>query len=72
MGKQKLTEEKVELIKFLLTDTRLTQKQVGLFIGTSRENITKINLGLRWSEIKTPDYNRGKLLFYKSLNYELL
>lgn len=71
MGKQKLTAEKVELIKFLLKDTRLTQQQVGMFIGTSRENITKIKLGLRWSEIKTPDYNRGKFLFYKSLNYEL-
>lgn len=71
MGKQKLTNEKVELIKHLLDTKAFYQKEIAEYFGVKRPTITKINLKQRWAEIDTPDEIRGKYLWYKLLNKKL-
>ena len=71
MGKQKLTTEKVELIKHLLNEKQHTHQGISEIFYISRQAITKINNNQRWSEVDKPDYNRGEYLYYKLLNNEL-
>lgn len=71
MGKQKLTSVQVELIKYLLKENTYKHGSIGEMFNISREAVTGINLGYRWSEVRTPDDVRGKLLYYKLLNNEL-
>lgn len=71
MGKQKLNEEKVELIKHLLSTGIYKHYEIASYFGVSRPNIHKIKYELRWKEIPTPDDIRGKYLWYKLLNGKL-
>lgn len=68
MGKQKLTDEKVELIKHLIQTGIFTQDEIASYFGVQRPAVTKIKKGTRWSEVETPDEIRGKYLWYKLLN----
>ena len=68
MGKQKLTNEQVELIKHLIQTKIFTQTEVASYFGVQRSAVTKIKKGIRWSEVETPDEIRGKYLWYKLLN----
>lgn len=71
MGKQKLTNEKVELIKHLIQTNIFTQTEVASYFGVQRSAVTKIKKGIRWSEVETPDEIRGKYLWYKLLNNKI-
>lgn len=71
MGKQKLTDERVELIKFLLTSKAFSQGEIADYFGVKRPCITKIKAGQRWTEITTPDEMRGKYLWYKLMNKKM-
>lgn len=68
MGKQKLTHERAELVKYLLEDKGVKQRIIADLVGVQRPAITKIKLGHRWGEVEKPDNNRGEYLFYKLLN----
>jgi DNA invertase Pin-like site-specific DNA recombinase len=71
MGKQKLNEEKVELIKHLLSTKIYKQFEIASYFGISRPNVHKIKTEQRWKEVPTPDDIRGKYLWYKLLNGKL-
>jgi transcriptional regulator with XRE-family HTH domain len=71
MGKQKLTNEQVELIKHLIQTKIFTQTEVASYFGVQRSAVTKIKKGIRWSEVETPDEIRGKYLWYKLLNNKI-
>jgi len=71
MGKQKLNDEKVELIKHLLSTGIYKHHEIAGYFETSRPNIHKINKEHRWKEVPTPDEIRGKYLWYKLLNGKL-
>lgn len=59
----KLTEEKAQIIKQLLSTGEYTHQEIANFFGVSRGLITKINLGKRWNdeqrsfEMRTPRSN---------------
>lgn len=63
-GKSKLTEAQVIEIKELLTNTNLSQKEIGKKYGVSRMQISKIKTGRAWSHlnptINPPSLNDGK------------
>jgi len=71
MGKQKLTDERVELIKFMINSKTFTQKEIAEYFGVKRPCVSKIKQGQRWTEINTPDEMRGKYLWYKLLNKKM-
>lgn len=72
MGKQKLTKEKVELIKHLLINTELYHRQIGDMFDVSRVCIQHIANNRRWNEVQSPPYNRGRLLYYKHINGDMV
>jgi hypothetical protein len=49
--KSKLTKKEVKRIKFLLDKKDLTHKQIGKKFNVSRQCITDINVGNKWSHI---------------------
>ena len=49
IGASKLTLEKANLIKELLTLGEFTHQQIADLFGVSRELVTQINLGNRWN-----------------------
>ena len=71
MGRQKLTDERVELIKFLLKSRTFKQAEIAEYMGVQRPCISKIHMGQRWNNINTPDEMRGKYLWYKLLNNKM-
>lgn len=68
MAKIKLNHEKVEVIKHLLKTTKMKHKDIGTLMNISREQVSKINKGLRWYYVDTPSKTRGQYLYYKHLN----
>jgi hypothetical protein len=70
MGRQKLNEEKVELVKYLLTKN-LKHRVIGQMVGVGRIAINHIANNRRWSDINKPEEIRGEYLFYKLLNGKL-
>lgn len=71
MGKQKLTDERVELIKFLIASNAFTLREIAEYFDVKYPCISKIKLEQRWREVRTPDEMRGKYLWYKLLNQEM-
>ena len=67
MAKIKLNHEKVEVIKHLLKTTKMKHKDIGALVNISREQISKINKGLRWDYVDVPSRTRGQYLYYKLL-----
>jgi predicted XRE-type DNA-binding protein len=51
-GGVKLNNKQVKIIKYLLRDKKLTQKEISDVFGVQRECITKIKNGIRWRHIK--------------------
>jgi hypothetical protein len=70
MGRQKLNENKVELVKYLLTKN-IKHRIIGELLGVSRIAICHIANNRRWADIDKPDDLRGEYLFYKHLNGKL-
>ena len=70
MGRPKLTEERVELVKYLLTKN-LKHRVIGQMVGVTRPAINHISTERRWADINKPDDLRGEYLFYKLLNGKL-
>ena len=71
MGKQKLTAERVELVKYFLDKKELTHQEIGNLVGVGRGAVTHIKNENRWREVELPSTLRGELLYYKLLNNEL-
>lgn len=74
MGKQKLTKQGAELIKYLAKIDRkgMTDRQIGQLLGVSRVAVQHIKGDRRWVEINTPTNLRGEYLYLKHLNGEEL
>ncbi len=68
MARIKLNHEKVEVIKHLLSTTKMKHKDIASLMDISREQISKINKNLRWNYVNTPSKTRGQYLYYKHLN----
>jgi hypothetical protein len=68
MAKQRLTSKDIELIKHW---GRQGQKHwvIASAFNCSRENITKILRGYRWSEVPVPNYARGEELSFRFLQH---
>jgi hypothetical protein len=67
MGRPKLNEEKVELVKHLL-DKKIKHRVIGQMMGVGRIAINHIANKRRWSDIEQPPQLRGEYLLYKLLN----
>ena len=68
MGAQKLNKKEVELIKHLRLNKCWEQQTIADFIGkVSRQNISKIDRRIRWSNIHCPSPERGQMLYYTFL-----
>ena len=74
MGKQKLTKQGAELIKYLATKTtrEMNDQEIGSLLGVSRTAVQHIKNERRWVEIQTPTELRGEYLYLKHLNGEEL
>lgn len=70
MGRPKLTEERVELVKYLL-EKDLKHRVIAEMVGVKRPAICHISNERRWADIIKPDELRGEYLFYKLLNGKL-
>jgi Trp operon repressor len=70
MGRPKLTEERVELVKHLLGKD-LKHRVIAQIVGVGRPEICHIINERRWADINKPDGVRGEYLFYKLLNGKL-
>jgi hypothetical protein len=71
MGRQKLSETKVEVIKYLLKTKQHKHSDIGDLFGVSRCQITRIGTGKRWDNINDPDDLRGEYLYLRYLNGKL-
>jgi len=71
MGRQKLSETKVEVIKYLLTTNKHLHKEIAQLFGVSRCQITRIKSGKRWDNIQPPTNLRGEYLYLRYLNGKL-
>lgn len=63
MGKQVLTHERVELIKYLIHTKDYTPSEINELFGVQPSNISKIKHNIRWIEVETPTEKRGHFLF---------
>jgi len=71
MAKQKLKDEQVEMVKYLIHHKKMKHQRIADMVGCSRVNIVKIGKGTRWKEVTTPDLMRGEYLYLKYLNGEM-
>jgi hypothetical protein len=68
MGKQKLTNERVELIKHLVHNKKMSCNGLAPKFNVGRACIVKIKNEQRWNDISTPTEMRGEYLWYKFQN----
>lgn len=71
MGRTKLTPPQVEVIKYLLKNKNMKHTTIGDLFNISRSQITHINMGIRWDNIKEPNDLRGEYLYLRHLNGKL-
>ena len=68
MAKQKLKNEQVEMVKYLIHHKQMRHQRIADMVGCSRPKIVKIGKGYRWKEVVTPEAMRGEYLYLKYLN----
>ena len=71
MGRQKLSNTKVEVIKYLLKTRQHKHEDIASLFGVSRCQITRIGSGKRWDNISNPDDLRGEYLYLRYFNGKL-